>query len=328
MRKDYLRYIVCPECGGELQVKGDETFETGRIDTGSLDCQKCGASYDILNSIPRFVSSENYAKNFGFQWLKHSRTQYDKEIGDNVSKRRFFEASEWDSDLHGQVILEVGCGSGRFTEHAASTGAFVVSFDYSNAVEANYLSNGMKDNVFILQADIYKMPFRKSFFDKVFCFGVLQHTPDVERSFLALPEYLKEGGRLAIDVYRKDAWIKQMFKTRYWVRPVTKNMRVETLYHILQKYINLMWPIVQLIHKMPFGRHINKAMFIPDYIGMYDTEMDVLKEWAILDSFDMLSPQYDQPQSIEDVKGWFSRAGLKGIEVKFGHNGIEGRGEK
>src|SRR5437763_11214620 len=110
-----------------------------------------------------------------------------------LSEKRFFEETGWSRDLAGEIILEVGSRSGRFTEQAASTGAIVVSMDYSYAVEANYASNGRRENVLIVQADIYAMPFHSWYFDKVFCFGVLQHTPDVRQAFLALPPMLKAG---------------------------------------------------------------------------------------------------------------------------------------
>ncbi len=95
--------------------------------------------------------------------------------GSDLSERRFFAETKWDRNLAGEVILEVGSGSGRFTTPAASTGAMVVSLDYSYAVEANYAQNGHRENVLIVQGDIYRMPFRKESFDKLFCIGVLQH---------------------------------------------------------------------------------------------------------------------------------------------------------
>jgi hypothetical protein len=39
-----------------------------------------------------------------------------------------------------------------------------------------------------------------------------------------------------------------------------------------------------------------------------------LKEVKILNALDMLSPKYDQPQKIEDVRTWFAETRL--IEVK------------
>ena len=65
-------------------------------------------------------------------------------------QKRFFESSKWSRDLKGETILEVGSGSGRFTEHAVSTGAMVISLDYSIAVEANYASNGHNKNLLIV----------------------------------------------------------------------------------------------------------------------------------------------------------------------------------
>jgi hypothetical protein len=62
--------------------------------------------------------------------------------------------------------------------------------------------------------------------------------------------------------------------------------------------------------------------------GVYPLLDDVLKEWAILDTFDMLSPRYDNPQTIDNVREWFERAGLLDIDVHYGYNGIEGRGTK
>jgi hypothetical protein len=54
----------------------------------------------------------------------------------------------------------------------------------------------------------------------------------------------------------------------------------------------------------------------------------MLREWAILDTFDMLSPRYDAPQTLENVREWFRVAGLDAVEVEIGYNGIEGRGKK
>ena len=53
----------------------------------------------------------------------------------------------------------------------------------------------------------------------------------------------------------------------------------------------------------------------------------MLKEWAYLDTFDMLAPRYDIPQTLRTVRGWFSEAGLTEVEVEFGYNGIQGRGK-
>jgi hypothetical protein len=74
--------------------------------------------------------------------------------------------------LKGETILEAGSGAGRFTEILATTGADILSFDLSSAVEANYANNGHNPNVLIFQGDIINIPVREQSMDKVFCLGV------------------------------------------------------------------------------------------------------------------------------------------------------------
>lgn len=323
MLESFLKYIVCPECENELDLTVNEKSGE-KIRSGDLKCKACDAKYPIIDFIPRFVPIENYATNFGIEWNIHSRTQYDNYSAKDISEERFFKETKWSGNLEGEIILEVGSGSGRFTKHAASTKAMIVSLDYSFAVEANYKSNGDKENVFIVQGSIYNMPFRKKYFDKVFCIGVLQHTPDPYKSFMILPEFVKEGGKVVVDVYKKV--FSTIINTKYWVRPITKRANPKKLYNGVVKYINFMWPVFKIVSKIPkIGRHINWALLIPDYTK-YGLKGEILKEWAILDCYDMLSPMYDYPQTLKTMRNWFQEAKLTDIEVHFGYNGIEGRG--
>jgi len=328
MREDQVKFLICPECKRPLVLREEKRTEKNFIESGKLKCSNCESEYPIVRYIPRFVSLKNYATSFGLEWTKHAKTQYDSYTDVNVSEKRFFEETKWSRVLTGEFILEVGSGSGRFTEIASSTGAIVISMDYSYAVEANYASNGKKDNVLIVQADIYNMPFRENFFDKLFCFGVLQHTPDVKKSFLTLPRYLKSGGDIAVDVYRNFSGIKRLLTTKYWVRPITKRINKEILYKITSNYVKFMWPISRFINKLPYGNAINWRLLVGDYRNVLNLKEDVLKEWAILDTFDMLSPAYDKPQTIDTLEQWFKEAHLSNIDVCYGYNGIEGRGKK
>ena len=333
MKKENLQYLACPHCGGNLEISSISQEEGDIIKSGNLSCVGCQKTYEIVNYIPRFVPASNYASSFGLEWLKHSRTQYDSHSGIRDSENRFFDETRWSLDLQGQVILEVGSGSGRFTEQAASTGAFVVSMDYSCAVEANYASNGTKPNVMIVQGNIYSMPFKKSLFDKLFCFGVLQHTPDVRKAFLSLPPFLKPGGELVVDVYKKTSL--SFFSTKYYVRQITKRMDPNRLYKIVRNYIDFMWPLCSLIHKIPkIGSTINWLLLVADSSRCTCSKWHLnlnaymLKEWTYLTTFDLLSPKYEQPQRIKTVQRWFKDAGLIDIGVAYGYNGIEGRGKR
>ena len=329
MKLDYLKYLVCPQTRRQLQLLEPCIAENGRIKEGELLEPVSGNKYPIVNFIPRFVPQENYASNFGLEWNIHSRTQYDENSGFSLSKERFEKETGWSSDLRGENILEVGSGSGRFTKHALETGALVFSCDYSNAVEANYRSNGSHQNLLLVQASVYEMPFRQNFFDKAFCFGVLQHTPDPQQSFISILEYLKPGGMVASDIYVKNVgrWLLQ---PKYWVRPFTRGMAPEKLYNAVKRYVDFMWPVARVVRKIPrIGSTINWKLLVADYSDLLpDADDATLKEWAYLDTFDMLSPMYDKPATLKTFKRWHEEAGLIGVDVHYGFNGVEGRGSK
>ena len=327
MREAFLQHLACPTCHGDLTIKSVTQRRGDILETAQLACETCQAAYPIRNCIPRFVGNDNYASGFGLEWTRHAKTQYDSYSGVKLSEKRFFEETRWPRNMPGEIILEVGSGSGRFTEQAASTGALVVSMDYSYAVEANYASNGTRENVLIVQADIYAMPFRGGYFDKVFCFGVLQHTPDVHRAFLALPPMLKLDGELVVDVYKK-TFFRTYLATKYYVRTLTRNMEPAHLYQLTRKWVDFVWPISLLISRIPrIGPTLNWRLLIPDYSVM-GLRGNILKEWAYLDSFDMLAPRYDSPQTIDTFLKWFQEAGMTDITVHYSYIGVEGRAKR
>ncbi len=331
MHKEHLHFLICPNCKNKLTIKVVKEEVIGKIKDGTLECLYCSQEYPVIDFVPRFVPSENYASGFGLQWNIHCNTQYDSYTSLPLSETRFFESSGWSRKMPGELILEAGSGSGRFTEHAINTGAFVISFDFSNAVDANYKHNGHNKNVLIVQADILNPPVKPKSFDKVFCFGVLQHTPNPQASFKSLVRFVKPGGSLAIDIYKKNRLGKLVSftpapPTKYYIRPVTKRMNPMTLYRYIKIYIDFMWPLCMLIRKIPkIGRNINWMLLVADHTNL-SIDATVAKQWAYLNTFDMLAPHYDHPQTLNTIRKWFKDAELIECDINYGYNGIVGRG--
>ena len=62
-----------------------------------------------------------------------------------------------------------------------------------------------------------------------------------------------------------------------------------------------MWLLSIAISKIPrIGYSINWRLLVADY-SPWGLKGDLLKEWAYLDPFDMVSPRYDSPQSLWDT---------------------------
>ena len=131
-----LHVLRCPHSSRPLRV---EHSAAGTVDGGEswLISDDALQRYPIRNGVPRFVPESNYADNFGMQWNRFSKTQLDSYSGHPISAKRFWGATQWrPEDLEGKLVLDVGCGAGRFAEVALLAGARVVALDYSTAVDA------------------------------------------------------------------------------------------------------------------------------------------------------------------------------------------------
>jgi SAM-dependent methyltransferase len=293
--------FVNPQTGRPLRQQGDQLVD------------ETGASFPIINGVPRICEVDNYTSSFGLQWNRFDRTQLDDEAGSGTSAARFFRESGWTPEtLEGLDVLEVGSGAGRFSRVVLQhTQANLYSVDYSNAVEANLRNNGpLGDGRFFLaQASIYEMPFPDGRFDKVFCFGVLQHTPDFEKSVHALIRKTKPGGEIAVDFYTiRGLWTK--IHAKYMLRPITKRMDPDRLLRLIKRNIDWLMVSADLLDRLKLGI-LRRFLPIVDIKGTMPKDLTKaqLREWVILDTFDMLSPEFDNPQRISSVKAMFERGG-------------------
>ncbi|MFZ2633568.1 MAG: class I SAM-dependent methyltransferase [Desulfosalsimonadaceae bacterium] len=280
---------------------------------------------DIVRAIPRFVFSNNYADNFGLQWNKFKSTQLDSSTGLPLTANRFWSNTKWEPEkLFGKTILEVGCGAGRFTEVLLQAGATVVSFDYSNAVDVNFENNSKKGDLFVFQGDIYDIPFPDGYFDYVFCYGVLQHTPDPIKAYKAIFTKLRSGGRISIDYYRKMKKPSPWSTPKYVWRPITSKMNPEKLLKIVQWYIPFYLPVDTVIRKIPKIGFLFAALIpIPCWsINAAGLSRKQRLEWAIMDTFDALGAAYDIPKTLEEVKGMVESHENEELDVFYGSNGI------
>ena len=323
MKEKLIVYLCCIECSGDFRVQSSR-IESGEIKEGLLICRGCGKTYPITNFIPRFVEADNYANPFGLEWSQHQKTQIDKFNGTTISHDYFYKVTNWNKkDLQSNVVLEVGCGAGRFTEVLIEADAEIISFDLSNSVDVCLENLGLANNLHIIQADIYKLPLKKKCFDKIVCRGVLQFTPRVEDSFMALIPLLKEGGEIAMDMFRK-RWY--MFP-KYVIRFFTTRIKQEKLYKYVSKAVPALLPVSTFIRtKIPVvGFPLSRAIPIKNFKNILPLNDEQLLEWGILDTFNAYSPVFEKPQKVKTVKNWFIKAGLVDITI---NNTIIARGKK
>ncbi|MCG3771406.1 MAG: tRNA (mo5U34)-methyltransferase [Nitrosomonadaceae bacterium] len=275
-----------------------------------------GNAFPIVKGVARIAELENYTESFGVQWNKFDKTQLDRENdGLDLSRRRFFAETHWDQeDLSGKNILEVGSGAGRFSKVVLEgTKGTLYSVDYSDAVTANFKNNGhiAPDRFHLFQASIYEMPFPDDSFDKVFCFGVLQHTPDFDASIKTLIGKAKPGGEIVVDFYPIKGWWTKL-NAKYILRPITKRMSHDRLFSLIERNIDWLIKAHFLLHSMGLGvmtRFLPVCNVKESFPKTLTTSE--LREWAILDTFDQYSPEHDHPQRMLNVVKMFEKHGAR-----------------
>lgn len=317
MNSQFIERLRCPRSGQRL------TISTDNLEDNS-DCYLCSEDrkhkYPITGGVVRFVTNSNYADNFGMQWNRFSRTQLDSHSGCPVSSKRFWSATNWEAeDLIDKWVLDVGCGSGRFAEVALEAGANVVALDYSSAVDACVQNLGHHQKLHVVQGNIYALPFAHQSFDFVYSLGVLQHTPEVGSAFFALPPMLKSRGKICVDYYEQS--FRSYFLPKYWLRPLTKRMHPERLFRIVEMLLPVLLPLSDAVSSIPgIGMKLKRLVPVANYNNELPLSEEQIREWALLDTFDWLSPAYDNPQTYETVKKWMNESGLSQIEVcRAGH---------
>ena len=292
MPLDISSLLVCPGCRTPLPPPATWPKRGYR-------CVVCQRTFALHRGIPRFVETEAYADSFGFEWQRHRRTQLDSGPG-GESERTFREKTGLTPKaVRGKLVLDVGCGMGRFAEVARRWEAKVVGVDLSLAVESAQANLGARDNVAVVQADSFWLPFPQGSFEVIYSIGVLHHTPDCAAAFRRLVPLVRPGGRLCVWVYgTMGPW--QHFARLY--RRVTVKLPKRLLHGLC--HLAIPWyhvcrlPIVGCLLRtvLPISQHPNP-------------------EWRVLDTFDWYSPRYQSLHTFPEVYRWFRSEGFEDITL-------------
>lgn len=327
MQTKLLKILACPKCKSDLSLNQTETFDEEIVE-GSLACATCEKNYPITNGIPRFIEPDNYASSFGYQWNLFRKEQIDSHNGTTLSADRFWTETGWTKDeLKGKWILDAGCGAGRFLDVSSTAEAEVVGIDISSAIDAAKKNLEGRENVHFVQASIYELPFRAGTFDCCYCIGVIQHTPNPENSLRSIAEMVKNDGEIAVTIYERRKWWTMLY-SKYWFRPVTKRMSKEMLLKIIKGVMPVAFPITDVLFRIPL---LGKAFIFVIPIANYVHEKQLNREqryaWAILDTFDMLSPQFDLPMKEVEASEVLTQSGIGEIS-KLPNPGLNLVGKK
>jgi SAM-dependent methyltransferase len=281
--------LVCPDHGMALTRAND-----------SLRCER-EHSYPLIGGIPRFTPPFSYADSFGFEWTTFPRLQLDDASSRESEESFRLRTGLEPEDVRGRLVLDGGCGMGRFAHVVARWGGRVVGLDISRAVEAAAENLAEFDEVGLAQSDLRRLPLPRETFDIVFSLGVLHHTPDTFESLSRIATLVKPGGTLAIWVY--SSRLRWTLAGGEILRPLTRRLPSERLLRAVRQVVPRAHALKQRVPKL--GRFVDLAL---------PTSNHPDPEWRILDTFDWYSPRYQWKHTYDEVERWFARLGFERVE--------------
>ena len=289
-----------------------------------------GCRWEVVNSIPRFVTVRHYTEPFGLQWRTFPKVQLDSHTGLSISLDRVkFSLGEFYHRLshpNALNVLEAGCGAGRFTEILLSFPLVrLCSIDSSTAVEAVSVNCPQEERHRIYQADISRLPFAPRQFDLVFCLGTVQHTRSPEETIGKLYEQVRPGGTLVFDHY--DSRVRGLTNpVRELCRFFIKRMTPERGLRATTRLVDMFFPFYRAARNSPFLLFLlSKLLMIQTAYHLPQLNDQQQYQYALLDTHDSLTDWYKHGRTKRQIERILTDLGAEQIEVFRGGNGVVGR---
>lgn len=261
---------------------------------------------------------KNTKESFGYQWLRY-------DVNNDREDREIFlsDAQLSENELQGKLILDAGCGMGRYTRIAGMMGGEIIGVDLSQSILKAYQKT--RDNPFahIIQGDVLHLPFREKQFDIIYSLGVLHHTPDPQQAFSHLAQCLKERGIISIWVYGT-AGKYQKFKTnplKEGHKRYVKSAAAKRIYWLLVSLREIVFNAVRMVTTRVYLPLLYLLCYLLAALGKVPLlkylTASVHRNWRVRlqENFDWFSPQYQSHHTKEEVLGWFNEVKIDDVSM-------------
>jgi SAM-dependent methyltransferase/uncharacterized protein YbaR (Trm112 family) len=301
VKRRLLDWLACPLCRSVLDVQVD-AGEGDEILEGRLRCV-AAHTYEVRGGIPRMVpgaaahdpaeagTMAAVRRRFEFQWRTWGGEerlfgQTDEDMAHRLVGP-YTAGRLQPSTYEGALVLDAGCGHGRYLPGFAGFGAEVVGMDYGDGIEQAAARYGDHPRMHFVQGDVMRPPFRVGAFDIVFSFGVLQFTPSTERAFSRLAALVRPGGYFYTWVYPKGGRLWEWSQSA--IRAVTTRLPDRLLY----------WACFLPVPLLSIA---------PTYSGT-SLANSTWRQCAQV-VWDWYSPRYQWHHTREEVRDWHEAAGF------------------
>ncbi|HYG37767.1 MAG TPA: class I SAM-dependent methyltransferase [Cytophagales bacterium] len=265
------------------------------------------------------IFDENQNKNidwevvnsFGNEWSRFNNFE-DKEI-DQIGDQYFDIAKNILNK--NTLVLDVGCGTGRWSKYLSGKVKSIEAIDPSEAVFAASKLLENVPNVRISKAGVDAMPFEDNSFDLVFSLGVLHHIPNTAEAMKQCVKKVKPGGHFLVYLYYALDNRGRIFKSLFYASNIVRSI----VSKLPQGLKNLFCDLIAFFIYGPFvllSKLINKIPILKRYVhylplSFYkDTSFHIIRN----DALDRFGTSLEQRFSKEEIGKMMTACGLTNIQ--------------
>lgn len=240
MKERFVELLRCPVSGGPLQLEASR-WEGDEVMEGFL-VSESGERYPIEHGVPNLVvgldkKTRRTGEQFAFEFLEVAQPQdrdskYHRDITLFMSKTgidpsvydlegldfRLDQDSRnlgYDPDfsfLDGKVVLDAGCGDGRFAKLVAPHAKELILLDLGEQIHRARQETRSLGRVHYVRCNLLHIPLASSVVDFAYSIGVIHHTADPVTAFREISRCVRTDGRLSLWVHPPEYWGNRLKK--------------------------------------------------------------------------------------------------------------------
>jgi len=237
-------------------------------------------------------------------------------------------------------VLDAGCGNGRvtalFRKYTPDTTEIVgIDLISTEIARENLDLFHLSHNVHFFEKDLLSDLRDLGKFDFIYCQEVLHHLSDPEKALHSLCSLLSSKGEIAIYVYRKktpvrefvDDYVRGKISGLPYEEAVDVCKQISEFGKVVSQYgIKIRVPRVQVLGIEEGEYDLQRFIYHFFMKCFWNPNLAFQENVAI--NYDWYHPQVAARHTLEEVKGWFTRANLKIIHENVDLYGITLRGKR
>lgn len=339
-----LPFLACPSCRGQLDII-DAAGEDAVLGHVRADCREL---YPVIAGVPRLVvgaarsivadahpawfRKSLLSARVGSDWLARRPAganelelvaRFDREwrtfarVGTEEQAEIFRDYFDLAQDVltPDAVVLDAGCGAGRWAYQAALRGARVIAVDLGASIDVAAKNTRALGGVVCVQGDLRHLPIKEGSVDVAYSLGVLHHIQETDLATEQLARSVRIGGTVVAYVYYsvddRAAPFRALFAVVERVRRVTSVLPQPAVAVLATGIAALVyWPLARmsrLLRRIGMAR-VAAALPLTYYAARSFTTMRN-------DSLDRFGTALEKRYTRADVVSLLEGAGLRSVRI-------------